>query len=65
MNNKEWRDNYKQWKEECKKELIEKGHNPEEVEVCENGQIHFLGSLVMTESNYVTSWKDSRYYLEV
>ena len=59
-----WRKQYNQWLKECNNELIEKNHNPKECEVCENGQVHFLGTLVLTEPNYVTSWKNSKYYKE-
>ena len=59
-----WRKQYNQWLKECNNELIDKGHNPKECEVCENGQTHFLGTTVLTRHEYVTPWRKSKYYKE-
>jgi len=64
MRYSEWKKYYGQWLNECNNELIEKGHNPKECEVCENGQIYFLGTMVLTGHSYVTPWKNSKYYKE-
>ena len=59
-----WRKQYNQWLKECNNELTEKNHNPKECEICENGQVHFLGTMVLTGYGYVTPWKKSNHYQE-
>ena len=54
---------YDAWEKDCDEEMAEKGHIPEEWEYCENGQCHYLGSMVMTGKGYVTPWADSPHYV--
>ena len=56
---------YKKWQEECIRELQEQRHDVtmEDIEICEDGQIHFKGNFYITDS-IVTPWKDSEFYVE-
>lgn len=55
--------NYNMWIEECERELRDKSINPEDVEILENGQIHYLSSCVMTRKAFVTPWEESEFYV--
>lgn len=67
-NSEEFDERYNKWEEEALEEtndgsggIIDETPN-EELEVCENGQVHVLGSMIMTEAGFVTPWKESPHF---
>lgn len=34
----------------------------DDLEITDSGKVHIAGSMIITEANFVTSWKDSEYY---
>lgn len=59
-----WQKSYNNWKKKCIEELQELGYNikAKDVEICEDGCIHFKGNFYLTDK-LVTAWKDSEFYL--
>ena len=57
--------NYTKWTNECIDELNNQGYDvtENEVEVCDDGCVHFRGSFHITDP-MVTPWKDSIFYVE-
>lgn len=63
----EFKKQYAKWKrdalEECQEDTGIVGHtDPEDLEVCENGQIHIPDSNIMTERGFVTPWPESKHF---
>lgn len=63
-----FKERYALWKrdalEECQEDTGIVGHtDPEDLEVTEHGQVHILGSNVMTDKGFVTPWKESEHYV--
>lgn len=57
--------NYAHWQQNCLEELRTLGYqvNSENVEICEDGSVHFKGNFYLTDP-LVTPWKNSQYYDE-
>lgn len=67
-NSEEFDERYEKWVESALEEtndgsggVIADTPN-EELEVYENGQVHVKGSLIVTEANFVTPWKESEFF---
>lgn len=60
----EWSKYYELWKEDCKQELKEKGYNPNNYEITEDGSIYSTDWMFENCKNVVTPWKDSVHYQE-
>ncbi len=64
----EWWKRYRKWVEEALEETNDGSggildETPvEELEVCDNGQVHVKGSLILTSKGTVTPWEESRHY---
>lgn len=58
--------NYKKWQHDCRVELKQLGHvfHWSQVEICTDGSIRFKGEFYCTSANYVTPWKNSKWYVE-
>ena len=59
-------ENYRKWQESCIEELTEQGYGVtlDDIEICEDGKIHFIGNFYLTDK-LVTSWEESPYYTEI
>ena len=57
--------NYEKWEKQCMNELNEQGYNVtlEDIEICEDGQIHFLGNFYLSDK-LVIEWNKSEFYTE-
>jgi len=68
---KQWFINYDLWQGKAKNEALNKlskcpfasVSSPDDIEICETGQVRVKGSMIITEANFVTSWENSIYYM--
>ncbi len=62
----EFSESYCNWLEDSVAELRAKGYavTPSDVEIAEDGTVYFIGASHGTDEK-VTSWKDSKWYMEV
>lgn len=49
---------WEKWLKDCRKELEEKGHDPNEWEIAEDGTIYYVHNRFVYIKNAVTPWKD-------
>ncbi|HHX66786.1 MAG TPA: hypothetical protein GX708_01860 [Gallicola sp.] len=47
---------YEKWQNECKNELREFGYNPDDWEICENGDCHLIANRFIYIKECVTPW---------
>lgn len=66
---KQWQEHYRQWEEDALKECHDgTGGVVDEapvdgLELCANGQVHILGTMIITERGYVTPWEESEHFI--
>jgi hypothetical protein len=59
-----WDRQYRKWKIDCYRELLDKGYRPGEWEISECGSIYFASNPFINARNVVTPWKESIHYVE-
>ena len=59
-----WDQQYRKWKIDCYKELLDKGYRPGDWEISECGSIYFADNPFINARNVVTPWKESMHYVE-
>ena len=59
-----WDYQYRKWKIDCYKELLDKGYRPRDWEISECGSIYFRGNPFINAKNVVTPWEESIHYVE-
>ncbi len=57
---------YKRWKQDCRREFKEMGYkfHWKHYDIWESGAIYFKYDGYLTEANFVTSWRESKWYCE-
>jgi hypothetical protein len=59
-----WDQQYRKWKIDCYRELLDKGYKPGDWEISECGSIYFASDPFINAKNMVTPWKESIHYVE-
>ena len=57
-------DQYRKWKIDCYRELLDKGYRPGDWEISECGSIYFIRDGFTNVKNVVTPWRESIHYVE-
>ena len=59
-----WDRQYRKWKIDCYRELLDKGYKPGDWDISECGSIYFKKNPFINARNVVTPWKQSVHYVE-